>query len=460
MEEKVQRFIDNHHLIEESSTIVVGVSGGPDSLSLLHFLAVHKDKKGYHLIAAHMDHMFRGKESAEELLFVKDYCQEIGVQFEGIQVDVASHQKEQGISAQIAARECRYRFYQEVMEKYNARYLALGQHGDDQVETILMRLVRGALGKSAAGIQAKRPFGRGYIIRPFLSVTKEEIVDYCHKHGLNPRIDPSNAKDVYTRNRFRKNILPFLKQENPNVHALFQQFSERQFEDESYLESLTVESMNTVIKKKKQMHVEISLNELLGLPIPLQRRGLQLILNYLYVHLPSSLSFLHIEEIIRLARSNHPSGVLHFPKGLIIRRSYNICIFTFKEDTVNTYTYFLENEDKVILPSGGMVWSETYQKYPSSTTNSTLVLDSTSTAFPLIVRNRKQGDRIQLKGINGSKKVKDIFIDEKIPMIERDQWPIVEDQNGEILWVPGLKKSRFETNDRYKSSYTVLFYKR
>lgn len=458
MEGKVKRFIEKHRLIENNSTVIVGVSGGPDSLALLHFLHSEQKTKGYHIVAAHIDHMFRGKESEEELEFVSEFCRLYQIPCETIQMDVTAYQKKNGLSSQVAARECRYQFYKKVMSQYQATHLALGQHGDDQVETILMRLVRGALGQASAGIQSKRPFENGYIVRPFLSVTKDDIMAYCQRHGLEPRYDPSNQKDTYTRNRFRKQILPFLKQENPNVHTLFQQYSERRFEDERFLEELTADQMNRVIKKQQELHIEISIEDLLELPIPLQRRGLQLILNYLYVPLPNSLSFLHIEEIIRLVKSNHPSGTLNFPKGLIIRRSYNDCIFTFKEETVNTYTYFLGNEDKVLLPSGKIIWSETHLKYPEHTSNSMLVLDTASISFPLLVRNRKQGDRIRLKGTNGSKKVKDIFIDEKIPTIDRETWPIIETQDGDILWVPGLKKSSFEAMDMNKSSYTVLFY--
>jgi tRNA(Ile)-lysidine synthase len=458
--EKVQQFITKHKLLEENSTIVVGVSGGPDSLALLHYLSVNRELRGWRVIAAHVDHMFRGRQSAEEMEFVKMFCHQIGVICEAAQIDVTSYQREKGVSSQRAARECRYEFFEEIMEKYDANYLALGQHGDDQVETVLMRLVRGAMGKATAGIRPKRPIGRGYVIRPFLPLSKEDILRYCEKYALQPRYDPSNLKDVYTRNRFRTTLLPFLKKENPNVHALFQQFSERQFEDECFLEELTIDRMNTVITKKKDKLVEFKVKEFLDLPIPLQRRGLQLILNYLYHSLPSSLSFLHIEQIMHLVLSDHPSGKLHFPKGLIIKRSYDFCIFTFKEEKVYTYTYYLREEDKIVLPNEQELWIEEYEYYPTGTSNCMLIMDSTAITFPLIVRNRKQGDKIQLKGMSGSKKIKDIFIDEKIPQTERASWPIVENQEGQILWIPGLKKSRFETVDKNKSSYTVLFYKR
>jgi tRNA(Ile)-lysidine synthase len=458
MEEKIHQFISKHQLFNRGSTIIIGVSGGPDSLALLHFLWRFKDRSGWNIVAAHVDHMFRKEQSEEEMKFVRSYCQEIGVICEAIQIDVRKYQEEKGLSGQLAARECRYAFFQDIMKKYNATYLALAQHGDDQIETILMRLVRGATGKAQAGIQSKRIFGNGFVVRPFLTVNKENILSYCEKYSLSPRFDPSNQKETYTRNRFRKSVLPFLKQENPNVHALFQKFSEGQLEDERFLEELTEERMNTVIKKKGKRFVEISIKAFHDLPIPLQRRGLQLILNYLYETLPSSLSSLHIEQIMNLLLNGNPSGSLHFPKGLIVKRSYDFCIFTFEEEKVYTYAYHLMNGDKILLPNGNEIWVETVSCYPKAVDNQMLILDS-SISFPLTVRSRKQGDRIDLKGMNGSKKIKDIFIDKKIPLHERDSWPIVENKEGEILWLPGLKKSRYEAVDKKKLSYKVLHYK-
>lgn len=449
-----------HHLVEPNSTIVVGVSGGPDSLALLHFLWTNREREGWNIVAAHIDHMFRGEESAAELKFVESYCRQHQIPCEVTQINVTTYQKEQGISSQVAARECRYAFFKEVSDKHKASILALAQHGDDQVETILMRLVRGALGKAISGILPKRTWHEGYVIRPLLPVSKAEILSYCKKFELEPKFDLSNTKDIYTRNRFRNVIIPFVKKENPNVHEMFQQFSERQIEDECFLEELTIERMNTVIKKKNDNQIELSIKALLELPIPLQRRGLHLILTYLYHSVPSSLCFLHIEQIFHLIVSVRPSGTLHFPQGLIIKRSYDACMFTFEEDKVYKYSYCLMNKDKILFPNGQELWVEEHRQYPTTTSNSMFILDATYNSSPLTVRNREQGDRIQLKGMNGSRKIKDIFIDEKIPHHDRASWPIVANQEGQILWIPGLKKSRFETVDKHQTLYTVLFFKR
>lgn len=162
-------------------------------------------------------------------------------------------------NAQLASRQARYDFFGEIMEKYGYNYLALGHHGDDQVETILMRMTRGSSSAARAGIPFMRPFATGYIFRPFLSLTKAELEEYCQQQNLVPRIDPSNKKSIYSRNRFRNEILPFLKAENQHVHEHFQRFSEELQNDEILLQELTVQRMNKVMKKKEKNKITIDI---------------------------------------------------------------------------------------------------------------------------------------------------------------------------------------------------------
>lgn len=458
--QKVTEFIERHDLIRKHSTIVVGVSGGPDSLALLHYLWSIQKEMDLHLVVSHVDHMFRGKQSEEDLKFVENYCRNLGILCESIQINVTKYMEDHKLSTQIAARECRYDFYDQVMKKYDADFLALGHHGDDQIETILMRLVRGSFGIGYAGIKVSRPFSTGHIIRPFLCITKDEIEQYVIKHGLTPRVDPSNEKNVYTRNRYRHHILPYLKQENRQVHERFQFFSEMVFEDQQLLEELTVEKMNTVIKEKNEQRIILDIILFQTLPIPLQKRGIHLILNYLYKEVPSSLSSIHIDNLLSFLSNKHPNGELHFPKGLKIVRSYNHLVITFNGDAEKEYRYFLQRPGSVILENGHEIIMEVWEYYPTELKgNDILVLDPTVVSLPLIVRTRKNGDKMTIKGMNGSKKIKDIFIDSKTPMHERNSWPIVEDINGNILWLPGLKKSSYVAGDFSKNMYIVLYYK-
>ncbi len=454
---QVEQFIQKKRLIVPDSTIIVGVSGGPDSLALLHFLWAYKNDKNITIVAVHVDHMFRGRESEEDLLHVKDFCEKFSIPFESVQLNVKAYQKERKLSPQVAARECRYQYFEQVMIKYRAEYLALGHHGDDQIETMLMRLVRGTTGLGYAGILAKRLFATGHVIRPLLCVTKEDILAYCKTHHLDPRFDPSNDRDDYTRNRFRHHVLPFLKEENQQIHKRFQQFSEKLEEDERLLEELTLQRMNTVIKKKEDKRISVDVKLFQSMPKPLQRRGIQLILNYLYKNASPNLSSIHIDHLLSLLENKHPSGVLHFPNQLRIIRSYDECHFTFLEKRAEPFCILIEPTSTIRLKNGDELVSESWEDYPSHLLGGdTFIIDPDLVSLPLYIRSRKNGDKMTIKGMKGRKKVKDIFIDEKVERQKRDTWPIIVDSNGEILWLPFLKKSSYEAMDRLKKNYILL----
>lgn len=459
MRSTVCSFIKKHQLLMPNTTVVVGVSGGPDSLALLHFFYTIQAEWNITIVAAHVDHMFRGRQSEEEMYFVKHFCDQLGIICEAKQIDVPAFQRQTKMGAQEAARECRYRFFREIMEKHAASFLALAHHGDDQIETILMRLVRGSSKKGYAGIPFKRPFQDGYIIRPFLCVSRAEIEAYCKQHHLPPRYDASNEKDEYTRNRFRHAVLPFLKKENPRVHERFQHYSETMLEDEAFLEELTHDAMNNVMETTP-MEVKLHIRPFQAMPKPLQRRGIQLILNYLYDSLPSSLSSVHISNALALLTSTHPSGRLDFPDGLKIIRAYDVCYFTFQEKKADAYVLDVSVPATIDLPNGHVIVSEFWEHYPEEAKRADVfVISPEVITFPLRVRTRRAGDRMTVKGMNGTKKVKEIFIEHKIPLYDRDMWPVVEDGQGRILWLPKLKKSAFEATDITKTRYLVLHYK-
>ena len=457
-EQKVHSFIQKHRLIEQGDTLIVGVSGGPDSLALLHFLHRHRQQYQIDIICAHVDHMFRGHQSFEDLLYVEKICKTLDIPFEGKQIDVTSYQEKEKLSSQKAARICRYSFFKEVMDQYKGSKLVLAHHGDDQIETILMSLTRGSTMKGRSGIPYKRPFARGYIIRPFLSVEKKEIEEYCRTWNLEPRRDPSNDKLDYTRNRFRHLVLPVLKMENPEVSKQFQRFSEELMEDESYLQVLTDEYLNKVVKRKKAGLFTISIEKYLLLPQPLQRRGIHLILNYLYKEVPSNLSAVHIEQILHLFKGQHPSGTVYLPKGLFFIRSYDNGIFTYENGEEEIYEHLFRPGDSISLPNGASLSFEKIVEDPEPEQNSlTIFRLAEGTEIPLIVRTRREGDRIKPFGLNGHKKIKELFIDEKIPLQQRKIWPIVTDQSGNILWVPGLKKSCYEARSSKEAIYILRY---
>ncbi|WP_078378374.1 tRNA lysidine(34) synthetase TilS [Sutcliffiella halmapala] len=459
----VSTFIQKHDLLPEKSVVVVGVSGGADSISLLHYLYNLRIEKDLKLVVAHVDHMFRGKQSEEDLLFVQTECEKRNIPFEAKQIDVPAYQHEHKLSAQVAARECRYQFYQEVMTKYGANVLALGHHGDDQIETMLMRIGRGSSIAGYAGILAKRPFGKGWIVRPLLSVTKDEVHSYIEENMLSYRHDPSNDKDTYRRNRLRHQVLPILKEEFPTLHEKFQSFSEQIQEDNFYLEELTKKEWNKVIKTKTDTRVVLCRKPLLLMAKPLQRRGFQLILNYLYNNeIPPSLSSIHIDNLLSLLESEHPSGMLHFPNGLHVTRSYNDCTLTFENERTIPFRAMIEVPGKITLPTNDVIICEvwTHYKHNVSVEQNQAIINLSNVTLPLNVRTRRDGDRIKLKGTQGSKKLKSVFIEEKVPINKRNVWPLIVDAQDNILWVPLLKRSSFEVTEETAGPVLVVTFKK
>ncbi|MET3197103.1 tRNA lysidine(34) synthetase TilS [Bacillus sp. OAE603] len=431
--------------IPSKSCIVIGVSGGPDSMALAHAFSSVREEYDFSLVVAHVDHMFRGQESLDDLEYVRNWCLLNNVVFEGERINVNQFIEETGLSSQQAARECRYQFFDKIMKKYHANFLALGHHGEDQIETILMRLVRGSSTVGYAGIRERRPFSAGEIIRPFLELRKHDLISYCQDHQITPRQDPSNAKNVYTRNRFRHQVLPFIFEENPIAHKRFQTFSRQLLEDEHYLMELSVEALNTVIKNKQKQAVTIDIELLLKMPISLQRRCIQLILEYVYLHIPNGLTQGHINSILTLFKDGKTAWEQHLPEGLIVTRSYDECSFAFTDVNVKYYTISIQEPGIYETPNGFTFKIEYISEYHDSK-NDMFICSIKDVSFPLIVRNRKNGDRMSLKGMNGSKKIKDIFIDEKMKLSLRNEWPIVTDSQDQILWIPFVKKSAFERN--------------
>ncbi len=457
MKQIVNRFIQKHRLLFKGATVVVGVSGGPDSLALLHFLKNESQAWNLTVVAAHVDHSLRGKESEEDYHFVENFCRDNEIIFEGIKIDIEKYRDEHKVTIQVAARECRYRFFKEVMTKHNGEILALGHHGDDQVETILMRQVRGAYGLGLSGIRVNREFHGGNLIRPFLCLSKEDIVSYCKKEQLIPRVDQSNFSAKYMRNRIRNEILPVLKKENPSVHVKFQQQSELMLDDELFLQELAEKAINEVFIFKSNQKIVLSISQFNRIRIPLQRRGFQLILNYLYNENIPLISTIHIDEFIEFLKSPHPSGQLHFPRGLLITKSYDECSLTFMNKSRSKgYEYLLPIPGIVIIKKGKLS-ADVSNSFPSERiNNNSIVCDLEKLTLPLMVRTRKKGDRMTLKGMTGTKKLKDLFINEKIDREKREEWPIVVDSNGNLVWVPSLRRSNIGLPSNETKKFVLL----
>ena len=447
MDQSVHSFILKHQLIKSHQTLLVAVSGGPDSIALLHYLCVLRKTIPIRLIALSVNHNLRGKEAEEDVRYVEEVCENWDVEFVGTSVDVNAYKEETGKGIQEAARDLRYHFFEEMMHAHEADALAMGHHGDDQAETIMMQMVRSARPEAVQGIPVARPFACGRIIRPFLCISKDQINSYLQKHDLEARIDPSNEETEYTRNAFRHYVLPFMKERNPRFHQHMQAWSERVRNERAYINEEAQKVLETVhFSSNVEKFVQFSNQTFKTFPLALQRTAFHLILNYLYVNQYEDISYLHEEMFMNLLNDDKPNVSLDFPRGLNITRAYDEITLSFSElKEEEGFLHFLQAGSRVHMPDGtwvGAEWSQTDEEKDSFT----YVCDSHHVKLPLVVRTRQNGDRIRVRGMNGSKKVKDIFIDQKIPARLRDTWPIVTDQSGKVLWVVGLKKGGERTS--------------
>lgn len=411
-------------LLKKDDILVVATSGGPDSMCLLHLLC--ELKENLKIIVAHVNHKLRD-ESEEEALFVEKFAKDHSLIYEYMEIKEYHHD-----NLENEARQKRYQFFNELVKKYHANYLFTAHHGDDLIETIMMRLVRGSSIKGYSGFKKVVDMGNYKLIRPFITITKHDIVDYMENHHYLYYVDQSNYSRKYTRNRYRLDLLPFLKKENPMVHLKFLKFSE-ELEQVNYYFELYLKDLLTRIEDQNG----ICISKLLELDPFLRKKIIEYQFRLIYVNDLFLISDKNTERVIKLIEGNKSNGMIHLPNGYLALKEYNYFKIVHNKQR-DDFKYILE--DEVSLPTGVI----RKIKETSDTSNYVLRINSKDIALPILVRNRKNGDRIAIKNLNGSKKVKDVLINEKVPIRKRDIFPIVTDSKNEILWLPGVKKSKFD----------------
>lgn len=440
--EEVYNFIKNKIGLEPNDTIVVGVSGGPDSMALLYILNEFKKKLDLKIVCAHVNHNKR-VESEQEKIDLENYCKANNIIFEYIKItkwgDDNFHNE---------ARSVRYNFFEELVMNYGAKYLMTAHQGDDLIETILMRIVRGSTLKGYSGFSRIVDKGTYKIVRPLITVTKDEIMEFDKANGIKYAIDQSNNEDHYTRNRYRHTVLPFLKHEDPKVHKKFLKYSEILLEYSDYVDKEASKVFNKVF-----INGNLDIDKFNELDNIIQTKIIYTILEKIYGDDLLIIGAVHVELIFDLIKSNKSNSIVHLPNNVIVIKSYNELSFSFDDDESSEYE--IEIDDRVNLPNGKII--EIVDE-SIDTSNYTIRLSSNEVKLPLYVRNRKDGDRIEVKGLNGTKKVKAIFIDEKIKISDRDSWPVVLDATDKIVWIPGLKKSKLDKKITEEYDIVMKYY--
>lgn len=430
---EVFNYLDS--ILKTNDKLVIGVSGGMDSIALLDVVNKFKTKYNLKIIVAHINHNVR-MESKEEALFVKKLCLNLGVIFESIILP-----KNLAGNFHSEAREKRYDFFLSLVHKYKANYLLTAHHGDDLVETILMRITRGSNLQGYKGFDVLNDYYGIKVLKPLIWTSKDQIKKYVNENNLEFREDASNEKDKYTRNRYRHNILNFLKKEDANVHLKFLKFSQLLNSYNAYFEKLVKKEMPKVYRKNT-----LDIEKLKKLNPLVQNLLLEACFYDLYNDELSLISDKHLKTMINLINSSEPNKQLNLPKGFIAYKSYNK--LEFLKEKRNFKDFCFEFNQKLILNDDSTLYE---LKECTDCSNYVLRLNSSEVCFPLYVRNKKEGDKIEVKNLKGTKKIKDIFIDCKIDLEKRKQIPLLVDSKGKVLWILGLKKSKFDKkiNEKY-----------
>ena len=424
--EEVYNFVRNN--LELGDAIVVGVSGGPDSMALLYILNEFKEKMNLRLICAHVNHNTR-KETIKEEEYIREYCKKNKIIFETIKINSWGDDNFEN-----EARSVRYNFFEELIDKYKAKYLMTAHHADDLIETILMRIVRGSTLKGYSGFSKVVNKGKYKIVRPLITLTKDEIIDFNKKNNIKYFIDSTNNEDKHTRNRYRHVILPFLKSENPNVHKTFITFSKALLENSNYIDKEANKQFNRVFQDGI-----LYIDKFVQLDKVIQTKIIYNILEKIYGDDLLIIGDTHVELIFDLINSTKSNSIVHLPNNIIIMKAYNELSFNYDDEIYDEYE--IEINNLVNLPNGKIIERVTES---NDTSNYTIRLNSEDVKLPLYVRNRREGDKMIVKGLNGTKKVNEIFINEKIKTTDRKTWPIVLDAEEKVVWIPGLKKSNLD----------------
>jgi tRNA(Ile)-lysidine synthase len=440
IEKKIEDYNSTYHLWKAYDNIIVGVSGGADSMALLHYL--HKKKEKYHLNlqVAHVHHGIR-EDADKERDFVIAYCKSLGLPCAVSHCHIPRFAKDKGISQEEAGRLARYEFFASLAHEKGK--IAVAHHKDDQVETMLMRFLRGSDIKGLGGMLPKR----GQIIRPFLCIGREDIEAYCEKYNIPYCQDNSNFMPIYTRNKLRLVCIPYIKENiNPNLADLLFEHSKLYQEEEEFLHEYVLKVYANACKEQTKKNIEIGILELQKEKPYIQKRILYYALTQI-LHHGKNITLHHIESIYALI-SKQPGKKICLPQNIVCLRGYETLCLKYETTSITTlqtkiYPISLGQNifgtDKKLILS--LVTRKTFEQREEN--SYTKYIDYDKIKDSLCIRTRQTEDYITL--LCGTKKIKKYFIDQKIPREQRSHVALLAD-GCQIIWVVG---------DRLNSAYYV-----
>ena len=454
--EKVLRSIRRFSMLQGHQKIAIAVSGGPDSTALLSFLAALREKMMLRLFCIHVNHCLRGTESERDARLVAEYSVSLGIPVRILNCNAAEYASRRGVSIEHAGREVRYRLLRKHAEELGATRVATAHHLDDQAETVLMRVIRGA---GISGISGIHPVMGGLFIRPFIEVTRQEIMEYVGEHRIPHAIDSTNEQCCYFRNSVRHRLMPLVQEYNPSVRERLWSLSQILHDDDALLHEISDSYYRRCCRTGSES-VQIDVRAASGLPVSLKRRLVRKALESLQGDL-LEIGFEHVEKIVGMMES-HVGIRTALPGGLRAERGYGEIAISKCAADPSAASF---QPEEIVLEVPGRTFAEGWNMtvaadieavkgitpaFPASRWE--VALDADKMEMPLSVRARRDGDRFSPLGVKGTKKVKDFFIEVKIEQGKRDHIPLVVDGKGRIVWIAGYRiDERFKVTDETKN---------
>ncbi len=442
-EQKLIAAVERYEMLASGDRVLIALSGGQDSLALLHCLHALAPDLGVELAAGHLHHGMRGAEADADEECLRELCESLPVPFFSDRVCVPDLARERGISVEEAGRAARYEFLRGVAAREGFTKLALGHTATDRAETVLMNILRGSGLEGLRGI----PPVNGEIIRPLILLTREETGAYCNQHGLEPRLDRTNLDtDAYLRNRLRLKLVPQIQEEYaPGVMPALLRLAEA-VEQELQWTQPQVQDAFDGARSGTECGLGLKLEALQELPEGLLARVLRRGIHDLAGSLAGFTSA-HVAALVGLVRDGETGNCVDLPFEIRAERGYNLLTLTASRPVAeepDDWEIVLIPPGVVHLPVGGML-SGRFSPLPANPQAAgpcEAYLDADIVGEALVVRNWRKGERICPLGMKGSKKLQDVFVDAKVARRERVRTPVVLTSTGEILWVAGVCVSR------------------
>lgn len=464
MKKKVIEFIKENSMIQSGDKVLVALSGGPDSVCLLHILSELRDLLHIEVYAAHVNHCLRGESALGDETYVKELCKKLNIKCFVKRVDINKISKERNISTEMAGREERYNFFEELKKEYSLDKIAIAHNANDQAETLIMRALRGTGIEGLVGI---RPVRDRIFIRPILVLKRNEIEQYCEVNNLNPRIDETNLEEIYSRNKIRLKAIPFIQKNfNPDIVTTLNRLAYSCSKDVEFIQE-EVEKRYTKLCSKEGRSIiidEKAFDEKEAVLTRIIKKALVEVSTKF-----NNFELKHIYDIISL-KERGTGKKINITNGVIAINEYGKIKITLAEEVkakerkvlnLSSIKKEFDEKNKVIIEDEVLgnyeLIVEDFKKGEKFSKDRFIKSFDYDKISSIDIRFRQNGDKIVPLGMKSSKKLKDIFINNKVPKEERDFIPLVL-FNNEIAWIVGSNVSEtFKVTNKTKKVIKITF---